>query len=409
MNSNAVLKWGAGDWKWKLFHAKPSSGGATGVLFCWADAQGPTRDYKKPRTADFVLKPEQGGGAPTKFAEFMYRHTHTAMTTHTKPIPRQSPVGNAILAELQKFQNLERVGTPERLRWEAMYRACASAGSFLVQETVTYAKEFGDEYRSPEKDRGLSALLRNQPLMVSLGKLFAVDAAIGNGDRLANTNTGNIFFEKFSGGLYAIDSATVLTSYEEILNDTTKVSWTDPSDRPGTSDDWATDVVQRGGVAVPSAQQKATHANEMKLHRHANGVTVAPAFRMEYLFDPDRWWADEFRAHLTSNLEREIREQTQKKLPVPTRPTDQEWDNAKKWFKAGVEEGIKKVDAKLSGLDWLKVKIKYKLYVARYGGDPNLDWTNFKMRRLYIKLRRSGKSEQDALAACKAYALRKVG
>jgi len=60
-------------------------------------------------------------------------------------------------------------------------------------------------------------------------------------------------------------------------------------------------------------------------------------------------------------------------------------------------------------LDWLKVKIKYKLYVARYGGDPNLDWTNFKMRRLYIKLRRSGKSEQDALAACKAYALRKVG
>src|SRR5262249_58910782 len=97
----------------------------------------------------------------------------------------------------------------------------------------------------------------------------------------------------------------------------------------------------------------------------------------------------------------------QKGLPPPVPPRPNEWDQGKTWFKEGVEEGCVEVDQKLSGLNWLTVKSKYKEYVKRFGGDPNLDWTNFKMRRMYYKLRRRGQSESQALAAVQEYAQKK--
>jgi hypothetical protein len=70
-------------------------------------------------------------------------------------------------------------------------------------------------------------------------------------------------------------------------------------------------------------------------------------------------------------------------------------------FKRGVDEGINQIDVKLSGLNWMMMKNKYKNFVSRYGGDPNLDWMNFKIRRRYIKLRKKGSPTNRRSKTCR--------
>lgn len=61
-------------------------------------------------------------------------------------------------------------------------------------------------------------MLLNNDLMFNLGKLFAADALIGNGNRLGNTNTGNIHF-KADGTISSIDSTIILTNYDAVVTD----------------------------------------------------------------------------------------------------------------------------------------------------------------------------------------------
>jgi hypothetical protein len=53
------------------------------------------------------------------------------------------------------------------------------------------------------------------------------------------------------------------------------------------------------------------------------------------------------------------------KVPPPVPPRPHEWDQAKTWFLHGVDEGLRTVDQKLSGLAWLKIKVKYQGYVNK--------------------------------------------
>ena len=83
------------------------------------------------------------------------------------------------------------------------------------------------------------------------------------------------------------------------------------------------------------------------------------------------------------------------------------WFQAELWFTAGVNQGVSQIDSKLSGVNWLLVKNSYKSYIKKYGGDPNLDWMNFKVRRRYVKLRRKGFSDEQALTAIQEYVQKK--
>jgi phosphotransferase system IIB component len=54
------------------------------------------------------------------------------------------------------------------------------------------------------------------------------------------------------------------------------------------------------------------------------------------------------------------------------------------------------------------MKAKYNSYVKKYGGDANLDWTNFKVRRLYLKLKKKLKSDELAIAGVREYINKKL-
>ncbi|MFN7932055.1 MAG: hypothetical protein U0R19_01935 [Bryobacteraceae bacterium] len=411
MKTTDVAKWSAWDWKWRLLHAKPSGDGAVGVIFCWSSMQsiyqGGT-DYNKFSTADFVLKPIFTSGANPKFAEFILKVTGAAVTVNSEPIKRNSSAGNAIIEAIRHFVNTERVGTPLRTKWEAMLPHLMNCTAFLVQDTVKHFHDFGKEYRSNGPRRGLREILRDQNLMHSLGKLFAVDAIIGNGDRLCYPNTGNILYGNF-GDIYAIDTTTVLTNFNEMVNDQTKITWV-LGHEPGKPDNFATEVVKRGGMSIPSHKQQDEYVQDAK----SNGgfsdkhVPSQPGFAMREVFDPAGWWDREFRPHLEKGLKAETEKNLGNRVAPPVPPRPMEWANAKTWFIAGVDDGVRIVDEKLSGANWMMVKMQWKKYVFKYGGDPNLDWTNFKMRRLYFKARKAGKSEEQALAEVKQYALKKI-
>lgn len=411
MKTADIAKWSAWDWKWKLLCAKPSGDGAVGVIFCWKSMQSLYEggvDYNKPSTADFVLKPIFTSGANPKFAEFMLKTTGAATTVNSAPIPRDSTAGRAIIEAIQRFVNAERVGTPLRMKWEAMLPHIRSCTAFLIQDTVKNFKDFGNEYRVSGHNRGLREILRDQALMTNLGKLFAVDSIIGNGDRLCYPNTGNILYGKF-GTVYAIDTTAVLTSYKEMVSDATKITWV-LGVSPGKADDFANEIVTRGGMSVPSKQQQQEYVKdaESKGGFSDKHVPSQPGFAMKELFEPGTWWDNEFQPHLMKGLDGETKRNLANKVPPPVPPRPHEWKNAKSWFLEGVEEGIRVIDQKLSGANWMMIKMQWKKYVFQYGGDPNLDWTNFKMRRLYFKARKSGKSEKEAMNEVKQYALRKI-
>ena len=82
-----------------------------------------------------------------------------------------------------------------------------------------------------------------------------------------------------------------------------------------------------------------------------------------------------------------------------------------------MDEGLLAVDKQLSGLNWLGVKSMFKSHEKRYGSSPNLDWTNFKIRRMVVRMVLAERNQpgtpqekqQRALDRVVAYAERKIG
>jgi hypothetical protein len=133
-----------------------------------------------------------------------------------------------------------------------------------------------------------------------------------------------------------------------------------------------------------------------KPNQHIDAVPVS--FAVEKAFDPAAWYDNEFRRVLEFALH-------VRKLP---KPSHEEWERGKQAFLRGVDAGMREVDKRLSGLNWMMVKLRYKRYVSKYGGDPNLDWTNFEIRRMYFKLRRKGLSCEQAMERVANYAWKKL-
>ncbi|MGI8466933.1 MAG: hypothetical protein ACR2N3_00585 [Pyrinomonadaceae bacterium] len=384
-----IDKWDNNKWTQQVVNCRPSSGGAVGVVFVWAGMAYSRQNVKDAKHAAFVIKPIQGSAAPTKFAEHLLSKIGGAISPNSKPIPRRSPSGSGLVLTLKMFRDKE-TDPAVKQRWKEVFQHYDRADAFLIQETQVGIKEFGDEYR---EQSGLATMLLNTLLMTNLGKLFAADALIGNGDRLSNMNTGNIIF-KTDGTLCSIDTTTILTNFQSILNDTTSTSNTFYDTGTQPANHWVTnDIIKSGGVQVPSARQQADY-------NKGKAPAVAPSFALNTVFDVDSWWNKMFRPHLESGL--------QKLNPPLPSPPEVAWNHAKMHFKNGVTEGIKQIDSKLSGFNWLMMKNKYKNFVSRYGGDPNLDWMNFKIRRRYIKLRKKGLSEEQALNDVQEYVKRKM-
>ncbi len=398
---------GSSDWMWKVYHAKPSGGGAVGVTFVWCRpeerlyAHGVS--YDNPGTADFIVKPIYGGAAAIKFAEYMIKGVALIPTTNSKPIERNSRKGRVILDNLKNFQGRERPGTALRSRWDEVMRHYESASYFLLQDVLTNITEMGDEMRT---STGLRHILRDEAFMKALGQLFAADAVIGNGDRLCNLNTGNILYNAWNRGLVAIDSSTVLVNYNDMLNDPTVMSWGDfqgeqPGDQPSPQF-WNKTIMTKVGLGTPSKEQLPAMVDGYQ-------PRVLPGFKMNDLFDPDRWFKDVFRDQIEDRILKVHQENVRlgNNVPPPVPPREFEWEQAKLWFKQGLDVGIRAVDEKLSGFNWLKVKIKHKLVTSKYGGSENVDWTNFKVRRMYIKARARGQSAEQAMQTVTAYVARK--
>ena len=384
-----IDKWDNNQWARQMVYCRPSSGGAVGVVFAWAGMAYSRQNMKDPKHAAFVIKPIQGAASPTKFAEHILSKIGGAKSPNSKPIPRRSLSGSGLVLTLKMFRDRET--DPQiKSRWREVFQHYDRADTFLIQETQVGIKEFGDEYR---EQSGLAMMLLNNDLMLNLGKLFAADALIGNGDRLSNMNAGNIIFQR-DGTLCSIDTTTILTNFQAILDDTTKISTTFANLGTMPANHWVTnDIVKYGGVQVPSRNQQAAYERGIS-------PAVAPSFGLNTLFNVESWWKDMFRGHLEDGL---------RKLnpPLPS-PPDTAWNNGLMHFKRGVDEGIRQIDSKLSGFNWMMMKNKYKSFVSRYGGDANLDWMNFKIRRKYIKLRKSGISEEQALKAVQDYVARKM-
>lgn len=382
-----MQNWKAMDWQSKVSYVKPSAGGAVGVVFVWARPNNGNGDSKNS-TADFVIKPMQGSAAPTKFAEHMLSKVANAASPNSKPISNKSAEGMALLNTLKLFR-MKETNEAVKTRWTEIMNHYSAADNFLIQDLQVGIREFGEEYR---KDGGLFELLMNQQLMLNLGKLFAADAFIGNGDRLFRPNMGNVVF-KADGTLCSIDSSAVLTSFNSIVNEVTDEVRNDfNGSYPAEKQAWGKTIIGKGGgLSIPSnAQQQNYIASE-----RTASLVVPPSFGMSALFDVDTWWDTHFKHHLL------------KANPTPL-PPDRVWSLAKQNFKAGVNTGLAEVDKKLSGFNWLNMKSKYKGFVSKYGGDANLDWTNLKVRRLYFKLRMEGKSDQLAIAGVQKYINKKL-
>lgn len=92
------------------------------------------------------------------------------------------------------------------------------------------------------------------------------------------------------------------------------------------------------------------------------GMGIA-TFAMNRLFDVDGWWDNVF--------EYTLRQAWTSATSIP----QEVWQQARSWFKLGVDEGLREVDARLSGLNWLLVKQKFQAYEqeVRRRPQPGLD------------------------------------
>ncbi|MCU0636483.1 MAG: hypothetical protein MUE41_16565, partial [Gemmatimonadaceae bacterium] len=249
---------------------------------------------------------------------------------------------------------------------------------------------------------GLDRILTNETLMRGLGALFVADALLGNGDRLDQLNAGNIAFDS-EGKLFSLDSGTVLTSFDKLLKDSTKQSWTRTNNQGEvTSWHWAADILAKdrmGGVAVQTPAQA-------KLKAQGHAVATPPSARMYLLFTPNLIW-DYFWADLSSKVHFYNQARAQNNQPLIPRPSSLHIADAKLWFTKGVHEGLAKADSMLGGIAWLQTKFKFKELREKHGGDPNYSWTNFKVRRLIIRAAKEGKSVEAAHALVTQYVQRK--
>lgn len=395
---NDIHKWNK-RWGTEVKYCRPSSGGAIGIIYVWTQnmnwqsANGSYANYE-PKDATFVIKPIQGSAAPTKFAESILSKIGGAQSPNSVPIKRTTVNAQSLVNMLFKFKTAETDPTIQA-RWQAIFDHYRNADTLLIQETQKGIQELGDYYKADQYAKpggGLDKILTDQTLMVNLGKLFAADAMIGNGDRLSNMNTGNIAFDA-SGKILAIDSTTILTNYNTIVKDTSGLATGLLSNSPN---DWVQDHIQKPNYnANPTIGQQRAY-----MSTGTNAPVLAPGAGISEIYDIKTWWTQKFRKELEAKLAQHC--------PTEKSPPENVWFQAELWFTSGVDAAIKQIDSKLTGLNWLIVKNKYKSYVNKYGGDPNLDWMNFKVRRRYVKLRKKGLDDSQALAALQEYVKKRM-
>lgn len=377
-----IENWSDYDWDRKVYYCSPSGGGAVGVVFVWLKRA----NFNNPSTSDFVVKPIQGTAAPTKFAERILKNVAGAKSPKSKSIPKIKPSGIGLLKTLKIYRDRES-NPMTKNRWTEVWNHYYKAQTFLIQELQSGMAELGDRYR---EEGGLLSILNNHVLLQNIGKLFAADALIGNGDRLDKANMGNIMF-KPDGTISAIDSTTVLSSFKSMVNDPTGLSRFNEELNKST---WVSSMLHsNGGVQVPSHFQRQQHIK-------SEVPVLAPSFRMKSILDVKNWWDMTFRGHLEHGLSQKARSEGN---PPPEPLADAVWEAAFLQFKIGFDLGVSEIDRQLSGLNWLKLKIKYNDYIKRHGGDPNLDWGNFKIRRRYFKLVKKGLTKEQALTDIQSY------
>ncbi|MGC4085098.1 MAG: hypothetical protein QM736_24025 [Vicinamibacterales bacterium] len=418
MNSNDVAKWNETQWRAQVKYVRPSGGGAVGVLFVWTTAAANplfdhvTAGYGNPDTCDFIIKPVKGSAASTKVAEKVLTSIGGTGSPNSKPIERASRLGSVILEIVARCKMLTDQGkdynglppTPNdqpaihrvkklQKRWAEVIDRYRTADYFLIQDYVREKVEMGDEIRTQS---GLRTIIRDERLMVNLGRLFVADAVLGNGDRLCQVNTGNVMFTK-DGRMWAIDSATVLTKYNDVCNDFTTQSWGGDFSAPSPQQWGAQNHHARLGVDAAPLGEAGVHAGTSAAGdprlRHSTAVRARRLVPGHVQGSPDEV------ARLRNAGAAEEPPDDSAADPAQTERVG----SGARLVQAGIEEGLVAVDQKLSGLNWLLLKQKYQGYVKRYGGDSNVDWMNFKIRRMYIKARRKGKSQDEALAVVQDY------
>lgn len=390
-----IDKWDNNKWTQQVVNCRPSSGGAVGVVFVWAGMALSRQNMNEAKMAAFVIKPIQGTAAPTKFAEHLLSRIAGAHSPNSKPIARRSPSGSGLMLTLKMFRSRE-ADPVTKARWNEVFMYYDRADAFLIQETQIGIKEFGDV---AVEQSGLAMMLSDQQLMINLGRMFAVDALLGNGDRVSGMNSGNIIFQA-DGTLCSIDSTTVLTEYQSVLNQ-----------QGMSAKKWITNDLEKGSDTVMSPGQVRQNDINMSLDSphdpRFKPVATAPGAGLQMIYDVDTWWREMFVHAASLALVNRVDKNTNQPLPDLPIPPDTVWEQAKVWFKQGVDAGIRDIDSQLTVLNWLLVKNSYFRFTQKYGGDPNLDWTNFKLRRRYIKLRNRKYTHDQALVDIKDYAARK--
>ncbi len=391
-----IEKWDNIRWEKELAYCKPSSGGAVGVVFAWVGGAGSRRsgyvgslaESHKPETASFVIKPIQGTAAPTKFAEHVLSKIAGTHSPNSRSISRRSYSGTGLVMMLKSFRSMEK-DSRVKARWNEVFSNYNMAETFLIQEMQTGMRELSEYH---EDENILRDFLTNQKLMRNLGKLFAADALIGNGDRLFSLNTGNIIFKE-DGRLCAIDSAAILSGYSETVAQNTEafnrhVATVKPEQRREKAFGFfASSHIHSPGIALLSPYSEKL----MKIQNSYmdKGMQVPPekrvqivqplSFSMKQIFSIDGWWNSIFKHKLASKAKNVSKE---------------DWESALKEFKKGFEDGRKEIDRKLN---WGSFKWKYKKLAKQYGSDPNLDWDNLMLRREYFKLVKKGDDMETAL------------
>lgn len=401
LSTKLLKSWSTAQWHGAIKHAQPSGDGAVGVVFCWTrnpSSEGP--DYNDLGSADFVIKPAADGVSSVKFGEMFLKTAVDAISVNTFVIRSTDARFKLIKAQLQRAKDaavasLKWHGSSQDIadqanlrldpdlarsprlwkgkrvtvaryrvsdkvrraaeRWSSQWHHYDNATAYLVQEMAQALVDFKEDYIRTDPGHGLEAMLRNASFTRNLGRLFAADAVLGNGDRLCSLNTGNILFNADTGQIYAIDTSALLTNYQRMVN-SPGYNRADANDT--TLEDWLKQIAlpNHGGAISPTG-----------------GMGIA-TFAMNRLFDVDGWWDNVFEYALRQSLDK-------RDVSIP----QEVWQQARSWFKLGVDEGLREVDARLSGLNWLLVRQKFQAYSKKFGDNPNLDWTNFKLRRVYVK------------------------
>ncbi|MCU0635336.1 MAG: hypothetical protein MUE41_10735, partial [Gemmatimonadaceae bacterium] len=149
IDPKVVAKWSAAQWQATVKYARPSSGGAIGVLFCFTRT---TATYPIGQ-ADFVIKPLPGSAAPTRFAEHTLSKLVGATSMQSEGIARSSPLGNAIVMWVEHVIDLHDLNPvdhahPDIDRLRTLAPQLRGAGSFVVQRVAQGMQELDSAYKT---------------------------------------------------------------------------------------------------------------------------------------------------------------------------------------------------------------------------------------------------------------------